>query len=185
MHNDSEHIHYSDDDLFNPDTHHETSDVNVRALLWFLAIFVVLGIATHIVLTFFYKGLSSMERDRPTQMLTQIERPAEASVPQDDPLLQPFPRALGRDGETIPPYRNTPATDLADMRRAEKQALESYGWVDQQNGIVRIPIEEAKRLVVQRGLPVQTGVPADAASPAVPDTGTFPSAVTQTTGAQP
>ena len=150
-----DHIHYSDDDLFNPETHHETSDVNVRALLWFLAIFVILGIITHVALTFFYKGLSKVERERESEMLTQIQRPADADVPRDEPLLQPFPRKVDEKGEVVPPYRNTPVTDLHDMRAAEQQVLDSYGWVDQQRGVVHIPIDVAKRLVVERGLPVQ------------------------------
>lgn len=152
-----DHIHYSDDDLVNPETHHEESDVNVRALLWFLAIFVILGILTHVGLTFFYQGLASIERKRESQMLTQMPRPADANVPRNDPLLQPFPRKVDEQGDVTPPYRNTPGTDLRDMRRAEQQALSSYGWVDKQKGVVRIPIDVAKRLVVERGLPVQGG----------------------------
>jgi hypothetical protein len=36
----------------------------------------------------------------------------------------------------------------------ENKALESYDWVDQNAGIVRIPIEQAMDLVAQRGFPV-------------------------------
>ncbi|HEU4521986.1 MAG TPA: hypothetical protein VFT12_08290 [Thermoanaerobaculia bacterium] len=150
-----DHIHYSDDDLFNPETHHEESDVNVKALIWFFVIFVVLGILTHFVLLFFYKGMSRIEKARGGETLTQLERPADADVPQGQPLLQPFPRQAGEGNEVVQPYRTTPVTDLRDMRRAEQQALETYGWVDQQKGVVRIPIDVAKKLVVQRGLPVQ------------------------------
>lgn len=155
MHSD-EHIHYSDDDLFNPDTHHEESDVNVRALIWFAVIFVILSIIAHFVLLGMYQGMSRMEKARGGETLTNLRRGADADVPQGQPLLQPFPRQV-EEGDVIHPYRNTPVTDLEDMRRAENAALESYGWVDQQKGVVRIPIEEAKKLVVQRGFPVQVG----------------------------
>jgi hypothetical protein len=40
------------------------------------------------------------------------------------------------------------------MRAAEDASLNNAGWVDKQKGIVRLPIETAKQLVVQRGLPV-------------------------------
>ena len=30
--------------------------------------------------------------------------------------------------------------------------LDSYGWVDKDAGVVRIPIEEAMKLTVERGL---------------------------------
>lgn len=149
------HIHYSEDDLLNPETHHEEKDVNVRALIWFGVIFVVVSILAHFLLLGLYRGMSRMEKARTGETLTQMQRPAGASVPQGQPLLQPFPRRTPGQNEVIDPYRATPVTDLKAMRRSEKQALESYGWVDQQKGIVRIPIAEARKLVVQRGLPVQ------------------------------
>jgi len=39
--------------------------------------------------------------------------------------------------------------DLAEIRAAETAALNNAGWVDQQRGIVRLPIEEAIRLAAQ------------------------------------
>jgi hypothetical protein len=39
---------------------------------------------------------------------------------------------------------------------AQNQKLDSYGWQDQSNGIVHIPIDRAMDLVVQRGLPART-----------------------------
>ncbi len=41
------------------------------------------------------------------------------------------------------------------MRAAEEKILHSYGWIDQQKGIVRIPIERAMELTAQRGLPAR------------------------------
>ncbi len=43
------------------------------------------------------------------------------------------------------------------MREEEDALLNTYGWVDPQRGIVRIPIEQAMALVVQQGLPVRAG----------------------------
>ena len=40
------------------------------------------------------------------------------------------------------------------MHQKEDLLLENYSWVDQQQGTVRIPIERAMELIVQRGLPV-------------------------------
>jgi hypothetical protein len=150
-----EHLHYSDDDLFNPETHHEESDVNVRALIWFFVIFVIFGIVTHFALWFLYKGFVKMER-RETPPLTEMQRPADMAVPKNQPLLQPFPSETV-PGEPMPPNRNTPVTDLVHMRRSEEQMLETYGWVDKEKGVARIPIDVAKKMVVQRGLPVRSG----------------------------
>jgi hypothetical protein len=38
----------------------------------------------------------------------------------------------------------------------QNQILNSYGWVDRSNGIVRIPIERAMALLAERGLPTRT-----------------------------
>jgi hypothetical protein len=39
---------------------------------------------------------------------------------------------------------------------AQNEKLNSYGWVDLSNGIVRIPITRAMDLLAQRGLPTRT-----------------------------
>jgi hypothetical protein len=41
------------------------------------------------------------------------------------------------------------ARDLADIRAAEAQALENPGWVDQQRGLVRLPIDVALQMAAQ------------------------------------
>ena len=147
--------HY-DDSIFNPETHHEKTDVSVRALMIFIACFIAFGFLTHITIWMLFKGFVHVEQRRQQGPATEMARPADMSIPKNQPLLQPFERK-GGDDRTLPPYRNTPVTDLADMRDAEKRALTTYGWVDQQKGIVRIPIDEAMKLTLQRGLPVQSG----------------------------
>ena len=164
-----EHVQYEDDDLFNPETHHESSDVPVRPLFWFIAIFIVFAFVSHIALWLLYKAFVKGEQKRQDPAQTMVVRPADASVPKNQPLLQPFPR-----GE-IAPNRTTPVSDLADMRAAEDEVLQNYAWVDKQQGIVRLPIERAKQLTAQRlasGPPAST--PAEQApspAPVPTDTG--------------
>ena len=47
----------------------------------------------------------------------------------------------------------TEPTVLDAFRSGEEATLSSYGWVDRNAGIVRIPIERAKELLLERGLP--------------------------------
>jgi hypothetical protein len=56
---------------------------------------------------------------------------------------------------------------MFDFRRQEDAVLSGYGWVDKNAGTVRIPIEEAMRLTVERGLPSRADAPA-AASGLIP-----------------
>jgi hypothetical protein len=46
-----------------------------------------------------------------------------------------------------------PIEQLQRLRSEENLALNTYGWVDRERGIVRIPIERAMDLVAERGLP--------------------------------
>lgn len=46
---------------------------------------------------------------------------------------------------------------LAGLRQSEEETLTSYGWVDRKAGVVRIPIDRALDLVVERGVPKGKG----------------------------
>jgi hypothetical protein len=50
------------------------------------------------------------------------------------------------DGVRTPEQRKAA---LNELRAKEKAAATTYGWVDQANGVVRIPIEEAVKLTIQ------------------------------------
>jgi hypothetical protein len=183
-----EHIKYEDDDLFNPETHHEHSDVPVRPLFIFIAVFIALGIVSHIALFLLYKGFVAAERKRMDPPQTQVQRPADASVPQNQPLLQPFPRG------NVAPQRQTPVSDMADMRRAEDQVLKNYGWIDKQHGVVHIPISDAKKMYAARvaveGALAAPVVPTPAVPPAqtpagnsvTPDSGVIPAPAAAASG---
>jgi hypothetical protein len=142
-------------EILNPDTHHEKSDVNVRALLWSVAIFVVFAFITHGILYVMFHYFAEIARGQTNEPMTEIARPAGMSVPQT-PRLQPFPNH-DRAGAVIVPNANTPVTDMEEMRAAEENAQKNPAWLDQSKGQVRLPIEVAKQLVVQRGLAVNSG----------------------------
>ena len=48
-------------------------------------------------------------------------------------------RILGADG---------PSAELTEMRAAQQQLLTGYRWVDREQGIVAIPVEQAAEIVV-------------------------------------
>ena len=59
-----------------------------------------------------------------------------------------------------------PKEALKELHAEENAQLEGYSWVDRNNNIVRIPIADAMKLTLQRGLPSrpQTGGEASAAA---------------------
>lgn len=56
-----------------------------------------------------------------------------------------------------PPVLQTNAKrDIRDLRAEENRILHSYGWVDRNAGVVRIPINRAIDILAQRGLPTRS-----------------------------
>jgi hypothetical protein len=181
---------YHDEEIVNVETRHETSDVNVKALLSFVVVFILFAIVTHIVLYLLFGYYRGIFRGHTNAPLTAIDRPARAAIPPE-PRLQPF-KSADSHGADVPPTAVTPVLDMETMRHNEDEAQTNAGWIDQAHGRVRLPIDVAKQLVVQRGLPVNTSAntspsPAtaggSAAAPAAPQTQTTPAA-TQPTPAQ-
>lgn len=50
-----------------------------------------------------------------------------------------------------PDERTEIAAEWPALDRAFRQHLETYGWIDRDRGVVRIPIEQAMRRLVARG----------------------------------
>ena len=70
---------------------------------------------------------------------------------------QPHPLAgeLRRTAPPAPLLQTTPHDDLVALRAREQSVLDTYGWVDKDGGVVRIPIEKAMDLLAARGLPAR------------------------------
>ena len=80
-----------------------------------------------------------------------------------------YPLAVLQDDRQPPEPRlqTNPKQELADLRAAEAAVLTGYSWVDRNNQVVRIPVTDAMRLTLQRGLPSrQEAAAAPAAAPA-------------------
>jgi hypothetical protein len=71
-----------------------------------------------------------------------------------------FPLAVGHETRLPPEPRLqvAPREDLQQLRARQQALLDSYQWVDKTAGIVRIPISEAMKLTVQRGLPTRAAL---------------------------
>ncbi|HEY4742725.1 MAG TPA: hypothetical protein VIH76_19170 [Candidatus Acidoferrales bacterium] len=86
------------------------------------------------------------------------------------PAASPFENA-----RTLPPQPRLqvmPEADIHDYWEREQEILKSYGWADKQNGIVRIPIDQAMRLTLERGLPSRPAKPAEQTGTMVPSEAT-------------
>lgn len=139
--------HTDDDPLHNPDVAHEHSDVNVRALLVSAIGLIVVTAVIFVLMALMFKVLE----DR-----------AAASDPTVSPLARPATQMpTTTTGNAY--FGNAPGPKLLieepaalkKQRGMEDEKLQTYGWVDEKAGTARMPISEAKKLLLQRGLPVR------------------------------
>jgi hypothetical protein len=67
----------------------------------------------------------------------------------------PSPLADPRQLPPEPRLQVDPAHDLQRLHATEDAALNSYYWVDQEKGIVGIPIDRAITVLAEKGLPTR------------------------------
>jgi hypothetical protein len=131
-----------------PDTHdnpvveREPTDVNVRAILWFLVILMVGTIVVFAAMWWLRAGLLARERAA-SPALTPLAERESVRLPRDLDKL-PAPQLHADDRR-----------ELAKLREYEKERLTTYGWIDRKSGVVHIPVDEAMKLVLKEGLPAR------------------------------
>lgn len=65
------------------------------------------------------------------------------------------PMAAERQVPPAPRLQTDPAGERLELEERDRARLETYGWVDREQGVVRIPLERAMDLVAEEGLPVR------------------------------
>jgi hypothetical protein len=112
---------------------YEKRDVNTRTILIFVgALFLVL-VVTFVSMRGLFGYFSA------TQNLGPGASPFDNSR-----ALPPAPR-----------LQVDPAVDLDQVRQSQNEMLNSYGWADKATGKVRVPIDRAMDMLIERKLPVR------------------------------
>ena len=121
-----------------PTVHHEESDVNLGPILGFGAALIVVAIVIYVLVWLLFGYFTARE--------------SRQAAPE-------YPLAVAQENRVPPEPRlqTAPRQDMADLRAKEDTVLQSYGWVDRNAGVVRIPIDQAMKLTLERGLPARAG----------------------------
>lgn len=148
---------------------YEKSDAHpggvVRIGLIVAAVALVTALLLKPMLSFLGARQAGFDRPTPPMALQAPAPPQSQEQPFDNiAKLEPDRRA------PEPRLQERPFEDITKLRAAEKDALEKYGWVDEKAGIVRIPVEEAIKILARRGLPAREPMPAPSPSPPSPPT---------------
>jgi hypothetical protein len=114
---------------------HETKDASVLGIV---LTGVGLAIGAAIALSIVY----GIFRFLSTQELTTAP-----PNPMAETNRQQFPPA--------PRIEEHPAVEIQELHSKEDSLLSTYGWTDKTAGVVRIPIDRAIELELQRGFPVR------------------------------
>ena len=134
------HGHGSADDEYqrSADASYERTDAHVKPIARFMLWLAVLTVLTHVGIGFLFAAMSG----------NRVEA-VEPRYPLAEATLGEIPEPEGWRLQT------DPEIDMQRFRAAEDARLESYGWVDEDAGTVRLPIDEAMRLTLERGLPAR------------------------------
>ena len=135
----------------------EGDGVSYRGIVWFIGILT----GTTVVCQLLMWGLFGFLQ---RQTAKDDVRPAMMAAPMGTPSI--------KDGHVVPatpiPAPNLMVSEplgLKEFRNTEDQSLTTYGWMDKNAGVMRIPIDRAKELLLQRGIPGGVNAP-PAAAPA-------------------
>ncbi len=127
----------------------EARDIEVRGLAWFAASLLISAVVITVVLWGMFRFFEGQIAGQDPEDTPVVAEQRKREPPSADPAAR-FPQ---------PRLQANAAEESARQRFAEERVLASYGWLDPQTGMVRIPIDRAMDLVAQRGLPVRAEAP--------------------------
>jgi hypothetical protein len=130
----------------------ETRDVQVRTIYWYLIVLAISVAASFLICVFILRFTAHFVQESDAPMM-----PARAAMGPEYHTMPPEPRLQG-----VPGHETDPQQDRRDKVQSDTDANEKYGWVDQSAGIAQIPVKEAMKIIVQKGMPAVTA-PAPAA----------------------
>lgn len=139
---------------------YERRDVGVSGVFYFL-----IGLALAIVVSYFLIDAFYHFLDKHFEAQQTPVSPLVTNAPADTRHLPPEYKtdAESADYEKYlhksfpePQLETNERTELNKIRLREEDTLSTYGYIDKDAGVVRIPIERAMELIAQRGLPVRT-----------------------------
>lgn len=126
-----------------PEMEFEHQDLSPRGVYAFLGGLAIACVLVACVLLGLYHFMEGYERTHQPAQNPLVQPTVETrQVPREE--IQKFPQ---------PRLETDERTELHDFQLNEEDTLDSYGWVDQKAGVVRIPIERAMQIVAQQGLP--------------------------------
>jgi len=139
--------HGSVDEPIHKDVTFESRDINAFTILKYMFALAVAVVGAFAVTVLIFRFTTRIAVDSETPM---------APVHHDiGPTMPPEPRLQGVPGHTTDPQQ-----DLREKLAEDQKANEQLGWVNRSAGIAQIPVEDAMKIIVSKGLPSVPAPPA-------------------------
>lgn len=130
----------------------EGDGINYSGIAWFVVILTVVTIVCQILM---FVLLRAFQHQATTAAAAPLA-PAVGERQAVEGRVYPDVAAIGLASTPEPRLLVNEPAHLAEFRAREHEILTTYGWVDRNAGVVRIPIDRAKDLLIERGLPVRS-----------------------------
>ena len=143
--------HAPGDEPRNADVSFEPQDIKTGTIYWYLIALGLATIAAAVICVFilrFTTNLAASSEAPPP--------PSREALGQDYRNLPPEPRLQG-----VPGHINDPQKDLRQKLAADNAANEKLQWIDKNAGIAQIPVEDAMKIIAEKGLPAIPAAPAE------------------------
>ncbi|MEK6405645.1 MAG: hypothetical protein AABN34_01635 [Acidobacteriota bacterium] len=132
---------------------HEASDLRITPVVWFLIGLSFGTVVICLLMAGLFDAFGDLANDaegKPSPLASERQK-----LPPE-PRLQLAPSTVEQlEGKQPNLKEDHPLQEMKRVRNEENKKLSSYGWVDEKGGVVRIPIEEAKKLLLKHGLPTR------------------------------
>jgi hypothetical protein len=134
---------------------YEREDFSTATVVGSLIGLVVMCVVSFLIVVGMYRYLEKTQMEHAAAnpmvpMKADTRHMTPGKNPGDDPMeVQAFPK---------PRLQRDDVEEMHDQLYSEEGRLQSYGWVDQDSGQARIPVERAMELIAERGLPVRSAV---------------------------
>lgn len=134
----------------NADVAHEESDVAVGPIAKFVVALFIFGVVICISMLLLFNFFERRARDNERRASPLARRGAETLPPE--PRLQAAPGfgVAMPNGERRDLQLREPQSEYIVVRENWERELKSYGWADESAGTVRVPIDEAMRMYLER-----------------------------------
>jgi hypothetical protein len=134
---------------------YERSDIGVSGVIYFLIVLAFGCVFAYLAAKGLYWYLdkrSEAAQSPVSPLVTNAQKDTRSIPPQ---YGNDYDKYL-KEGFPAPQLETDERSELNDQSLREAGTLSTYGWVDQNAGTVRIPIDRAMELLAQRGLPVRS-----------------------------